>query len=93
MQLQANIVEVAVHGRHLGGEIRRRNLQCLHSIIPLVTNPRDAHQLEVHHAMLKLGDAVSEVCSLVVGDDGGVVLGGVEALQQRDLLVERRIKL
>jgi hypothetical protein len=39
-----------------------------------------ADHLEVMDALLKLSDALGEVATLVVGDDGDGVLGGRELL-------------
>ena len=65
-----------------------RRLEHRNALVALILDLDVADQLEVANALLQVGDALGEVAAPVVGDDGGGVLVGGEALQGFEAAVD-----
>ena len=92
IHLRANGEEGALDPGTPGFERLRCGLEGGDPLVALVLDLDVAHHLQIVDALLQLADALGEVATLVVGNDGGSVLGGGELLQGVKAAVKRRSK-
>lgn len=72
LDLHLHVVKLAIHRWALVHELRRCVVKRRHLVIALVADLVEAHQLEVHHLLLEIGDPLGEVSTPVIGDDAAV---------------------
>jgi hypothetical protein len=82
--LQTSVVNEAIHIGPPHLQIRDDGLHRRHALVPLVPDLVDADELQLLHAVLRVGDAVVEVGAPTVGGPSGGVLGVGEVFELRD---------